>query len=136
MLNPKQERFCTEYLKCGNQATAYRVAFGTTNANSARACASRLLASPEVQARLAELQAEVTSAEICAAHEIQARLSSIARREVVETVCLPNGEQTQRQTTVRDSLKALELLAKISGLTTKQELEINGALPIVVRDDI
>lgn len=136
MLNPKQQRFCVEYLKTGNAAQSYKLAFGISNDNAARASSCRLLKNPEIQARLAELQAEVANEKILSAQEIQERLSAIARREVYETVTLPNGAQFQKQTSIRDSARALELLAKINGLfVNRQEVELSGVLPVVINDD-
>lgn len=137
MLNPMQERFCIEYVASGNGKASYKSAFGVTNDGTARVNASKLLKNPEVQARLAELQAEIASAKICAATEIQERLSSVARRELYETITLPTGQQVQKQTTIRDSVKAMELLAKINGMfVSKAELDISAVVPVVIKDDI
>lgn len=137
MLNPMQEKFCVEYIQSGNGKASYKAAFGVTNDGTARVNASKLLKNPEIQSRLKELQAEMASAKICAAAEIEERLSSIARRELYETITLPTGQQVQKQTSIRDSVKALELLAKISGLfVTKKEIDLKGLTPVVIVDDI
>lgn len=137
MLNPKQEKFLREYAKSGNAGQAYQIAFGLSNANAARASSSRLLKSPEIQARLAEIQAELASDTICQAKEIQERLTQIARRELSETIFLPNGEQVSKPTSIKDSCRALELLAKINGLfINKSELDLKGISPVVIVDDI
>lgn len=136
MLNPKQERFCVEYLKSGHASSAYKSAFGIVNDGTARANASRLLKSVEIRKRLSELQAEINNEKILSAQELQERLSAIARREVYETITLPTGQQVQKQTSIRDATRALELLARISGMfVNRQEIELN-ALPVVIRDDI
>ena len=137
MLNPKQERFCSEYVTCGNAAAAYRQAYGTTSDGTARANASKLLRNQKIQTRIAELQSEVASAAVCTAQEIQERLTSIARREQTDTVYLPNGTCAQRPTAVRDSIRALELLAKIHGMfITKTEVDMHGITPVVILNDI
>lgn len=137
MLNPMQERFCIEYVASGNGKASYMKAFEVTNSGTARVNASKLLKNPEVQERLKELQSEIESQKICAASEIQERLSSIARRELYETITLPTGQQVQKQTSIRDSVRALELLAKINGLfISKAEVDILGVMPVVIRDDI
>lgn len=136
MLSPMKERFCIEYLASGNGKGSYMKAFGVTNEGTARVNASKLLRATEIQARLQELQAEMASAKICRATEIQERLSAVARRELYETVTLPNGEQVQKQTSIRDSVKALELLAKINGMfVSKAEVEFSGT-PIIIKDDM
>lgn len=137
MLNPMQEKFCVEYIQSGNGKASYKAAFGVTNDGTARVNASKLLRNPEVQERLKELQTELESQKICAATEIQERLSAIARRELYETITLPTGQQVQKQTSIRDSVKALELLAKVSGLfVTKKEIDLKGLTPVVIVDDI
>lgn len=137
MLNPLQEKFCVEYVASGNGKASYKAAFGVTNDGTARVNASKLLKNPEIQARLSELQAEVANKKIAGAREVQERLSAVARRELYETITLPNGEQVQKQTSIRDSVRALELLAKINGqFVTKSEVELTGNVPVIIKDDI
>ena len=137
MLSPQAEKFCVEYVASGNGKASYMAAFEVTNSGTARVNASKLLKRPEIQARLAELQAEMASAKICAATEIQERLSSIARREETEILYLPNGAKVEKPTSIRDSVKALELLAKVNGMfISKSEVDISGVVPVVIRDDV
>lgn len=136
MLTARQEKFIEEFLQTGNATQAYQAAFGCKS-DSARASASALLRNASVQARLAELQSKLSNKKICAAVEIQERLSAIARREQYETVFLPNGEQVQKQTSIRDSVRALELLAKINRLlVSKAEVDISGVMPVIIKDDM
>ena len=137
MLTPTQEKFLAEYVKGRSATRAYMQAYGTTNEDSAKSMASRLLRKPAVAKRLMELQAQVAGESICTAKEIQERLSAVARRELTETVYLPNGAQCQRPTSIKDSCRALELLAKIQGLfVTKQEIDLSGAMPVIIKDDL
>lgn len=134
--NPKQERFCVEFAKSGNATAAYVAAYGG-NSESARSKASHLLQNVAIQERLAEIQSEVASKAICDCEEIQRRLSEIARRETVEEIFLPNGDLVQKKTSVKDSLKALETLAKIRGMfISKSEVDLCGNIPVVIVDDI
>ena len=137
MLKPKQERFCVEYLKTGNAAQSYKLSFGISNDNAARASSCRLLKSSAIQNRLSELQAEINNEKILTATEIQERLSAIARREATETITLPNGEQVQKATSIRDATRALEMLAKINGMfITRQEVDLKALVPVTILDDI
>lgn len=137
MLSPQAEKFCVEYVATGNGKASYQSAFEVTNSGTARVNASKLLKRPEIQARLSELQAEMASAKICRATEIQERLSAVARRELYETVTLPNGEQVQKQTSIRDSVRALELLAKINSMfISKAEVDLQGIMPVIIKDDM
>ncbi len=136
-LNPKQEAFCLEYIKTGNLTVAYQKAYGTKSPGVAASNANRLLKNENVQARLKELRDEMASPKIMDAQEIQERLTAIARRELYEEVFSPNGERARKVTSIRDALKALEILTKIQGLyMTKQELEFKGVVPVVIHDDI
>lgn len=133
MLTARQEKFCLEFAQIGNATQAYKSAFGTTNEKTAGVQASRMLKKPSVQERLKEIQDEIASAKIADVRECQELLTAIARRELYETVILPNGEQVQKQTTIKDALKALELLCRIQGLfVTKQELNVQSNVPIVI----
>lgn len=136
-LTAQQENFCLEYVKSGNAAQAYKAAYSVTNTSTAKANGSRLLKNPAVQSRIAELQAQVENDKICTAQEIRERLSQIARRELYETITLPNGQQVQKPTSIRDATRALELLAKASGMfISKAEVDVQGVVPMVIHDDI
>ena len=136
-LNPKQEKFCCEFITCGNATAAYKVAYPNVGDNTARVNASRLLADKRIQVRLKELQSEMTSEKICDSIELQEFLSRVVRRELTEELYLPSGERQERANSVRDALKAAELLARISGLyVNKQEVELSATMPVVIHDDI
>jgi phage terminase small subunit len=130
-LNPKQEKFCLEYASSGNATQAYQVAYGA-DAKTSSTNASKLLRNTSVKARLKELADEIASAKIADVRELQERLTKIIRGEVTEEVILPSGEIVQRQVTIRDILKAIEILAKIQGLfVVKQEVDIKNA-PVII----
>jgi len=53
--------------------------------------------------------------------EMKTRLTNIARDD----------------SSIKNALKAIELLAKIGGLfVSKQELEINSTIPVVIKDNV
>lgn len=137
-LSPQREKFCCEFISCGNATAAYKVAYPLVGDNTARVNSSRLLADTRIQARLKELQSEIVSEKICDSVELQEFLTRVVRRELVEEIYLPSGERIQRPNSVRDALKAAETLARISGLfaATKQEVELSVAMPVVIHDDI
>ena len=136
-LNPKQEKFCCEFITCGNATAAYKVAYPNVGDNTARVNGSRLLADKRIQARLKELQSDMTSEKICDSVELQEFLSRVVRRELTEELYLPRGERQERANSVRDAIKAAELLARISGIfVTKAEVDVQGALPVIIKDDV
>ena len=67
------------------------------------------------------------------------------RGETVEEVVVNVGtgkgytkpEKVKVQVSAKERLKAAEMLAKVKGMfITKAELDVQGALPVVIRDDI
>ncbi|MBR0290356.1 MAG: hypothetical protein IJQ82_15390, partial [Selenomonadaceae bacterium] len=75
---------------------------------------------------------ELSSEKIMDARELQERLTAIARGEVTEEIFL-NGERTQRQATIRDKLKAIELLCRVQGLfLSKTDINVSGLVPVVI----
>ena len=137
-LSPQRERFCAEFISCGNATAAYKAAYPSVGDNTARVNSSRLLADTRIQARLKELQAETVNEKIISSQELQEFLTRVVRRELVEEIFLPSGERIERPNSVRDALKAAETLARISGLfaATKQEVELQAVMPVVIVDDI
>lgn len=130
-LNPRQEQFCCEYAKSGNAGASYQKVYGTTNSATAATNAYRLLKNADIQSRLKEIQDELASERIMDAREIQERLTAIARGEVSEEIILStSGDRSQKQASIRDQLKAIELLAKLQNLFT-QKVEFNMT-PIVI----
>ena len=130
-MNKRQEKFCLEYASSGNATVAYQAAYGA-DTKTAGVNSSRLLKNASVQTRLKELADEIASQKIADARELQERLTAIIRREVTEEIILPNGERVQRQVTIKDVLKAIEILAKIQGLfITKEEVDIKNA-PVII----
>lgn len=136
MLNPKQEKFCLEYIRTANATTAYQTAFEIKNKTSAKTAGSRLLADERIQNRLKELNAGQETKSIADSMELKKRLTSIIRGETT-TQILQDGEFVNAPVSMKDRLKAMELLSRISGLfVNKAEFEITSAVPVVIKDDI
>ena len=58
-LNPKQEKFCREYVQCLNKTLAYQRAYDCKDYDSARTSGSRLFTDANIQKRVEELKAEI-----------------------------------------------------------------------------
>ena len=121
-LTVKQEKFCLEYAKAGNAVQAYLKAYSKNNSYSAAGVEScRLLKNPKIQARLRELHETHNAKKIMQVEEMKKRLTDIARDD----------------SNIKASLKAMELLAKMGGLfISKQEVEINNSVPVVIKDNV
>lgn len=130
-MNTRQEKFCLEYAASGNATAAYQAAYGA-DAKTAGVNSNRLLKNASIQARLKELADEISSAKIADVRELQERLTKIIRGEVTEEIILPSGERIEKQVSIRDILKAIEILARIQGLfVDKQELKFKNA-PVII----
>lgn len=130
-LNPKQEKFCCEFVKSGNAGGSYQKIYGTSNSATAATNANRLLKNADIQSRLKEIQDELASERIMDVREIQERLTAIGRGEVTEEQILPSGERVQKQVGIRDRIRAIELLAKCKGMFVAQ-VDVKGNVPIVI----
>lgn len=137
-LTPRQERFCLEYARTSNGAASYKNAYPAVKSDgAARACAARLLTQDNVQARLRELAAEIHSPKIMDAAEMQEWLTKIIRGEEPDSVMFPDGIERDKKTAQKDRLKAAELLGKMQGaFLNRQEIEVTGSVPVVIRDDM
>lgn len=141
-LTPKQEKFCQEYIQCGNASEAYRKAYDCSNMKSEtinkRAC--ELLSNGNITGRVQTLNAEIKSKAIASAEEVQEWLTKLLRGEIEEE-CVTvegTGEGTSeariitKQVTPKDRIKAGEALAKMRGYYNVN-LNINDK-PVIVDD--
>ena len=137
-LNPRQEKFCIEYAKTGIATQAYQSAgFESKTKESAQANSARLLANPEVQARLRELSEKTAGESIADVKELQEGLTQIFRGQATTPLITKDGEVVQVPVSAKDRLKAAELLCKTHGaFLTRQELNIQESVPVIIRDDI
>ena len=137
-LNPRQEKFCVEFAKTGNATQAYQSAgFESKTKESAQANSARLLANPEVQARLRELSEKTAGESIADVKELQEGLTQIFRGQATTPLITKDGEVVQVPVSAKDRLKAAELLCKTHGaFISKQELSISELAPVVIRDNI
>lgn len=139
----KRERFCQAYSKNPDVADAYMQAgFKAKDRYTAQIAGHRLLALPAIQQRLQELNKEQANKNIADAQEIKEKLTAIVRQELSEEVLMAvlKGnhsvvENHKKKNDVRCALKALELLGKMGGMFT-ENLNLNGGVQIVVRDDL
>lgn len=94
-----------------------------------------------INARTAELENERTAS----TQEVLEFLASVLRGETTDEVVVNVGkgkgytqpEKVKAKVTTKDRIKAAELLGKVKGIfVTKAELDVQGALPVVIKDDV
>lgn len=144
-LSVKQEKFCLEYAKSGNQRQAYLLAgYNVKSDETADANASRLLRNAKVKARLAELAEEIKNASIADVVEMQQTLTAIIRKQMTEEVIvvesvgdyMTEARKMDKEPSIKDIINAINTLGKIQGAFTNK-VEIDADLsPIVIKDDV
>lgn len=138
----KQEKFCLEYAKSGNQRQAYfKAGYKCKSDEAADANASRLLRNDKVQARLAELAEEAKNASIADIIEMQQTLTSIIRQQLEEEVIvvesvgdfMSEARKMEKKPAIKDIINAINTLGKMQGaFIDKVEAEIDMDLNITV----
>lgn len=138
-LSAKQEKFCLEYAKSGNQRQAYLLAgYNVKSDEAADANASRLLRNDKVQSRLAELYEEAKNASIADIVEMQQTLTKIIRQQLTEEVIvvesvgdyMSEARKMDKEPSIKDIINAINTLGKIQGVfSDKLKVDIN---PIVI----
>lgn len=102
-VNRKQRLFCEEYIKTLNATKSYMEVYRCSK-KSAETQGSRLLQKVEIKEYIEERLNSVEKSKIADANEILEFLTSVARGEV--------KDQLGFETSVKDRIKASELLAK------------------------
>lgn len=141
-LSVKQEKFCLEYAKSGNQRQAYlKAGYKCKNEASADASASQLLRNPKVKERLAELVAEIKNSSIADITEMQQALTSIIRQQMDEEVIvvesvgdfMSEARTINKKPAIKDVISAINTLGKMQGLfVDKVQQEVDMDLNITV----
>ena len=141
-LSVKQEKFCLEYAKSGNQRQAYLLAgYNCKSDEAADANASRLLRNDKVKARLAELAEEAKNASIADITEMQQTLTSIIRKKMTEEVIvvesvgdfMSEARKMDKEPSIKDIINAITTLGKMQGLFS-EKLKID-VTPVVIGGD-
>lgn len=135
-MTPKQKKFCVEYLidLNGTQA-AIRAGYSKKTANR---IANQLLSKLDIRNYIKDLRAKYFKKGIITAEEVEYRLSKAGRGELKEEVIVVEGvgdgcseaRIVQKHLSVRDQLKALELMGKrhdLFGADTKIEM-----VPVII----
>lgn len=143
-LSVRQEKFCLEYAKSGNQRQAYLLAgYNVKSDETADANASRLLRNAKVQARLAELYEEAKNASIADIVEMQQTLTRIIRQQMTEEVIvvesigdfMSEARKMDKNPSIKDIINAINTLGKMQGAFV-DNVNLNGNVGVVIVDDI
>ena len=137
-LNDKQKAFADHYIESLNATESYKKVYECSY-NTARTNGARLLTNANIKKYIDEVMSAKDESRIASQDEILQILTDIARgiteEEVVQFSQLGEELRTTRKPTIKDRMKASELLGKRYRLfVDKAELEITE--PITIIDDI
>ena len=137
-LNDKQKAFADYYIESLNATESYKRAYECSY-NTARTNGARLLTNANIKKYIDEVMSAKEESRIASQDEILQILTDIARgiteEEVVQFSQLGEELRTTRKPTIKDRMKASELLGKRYRMfVDKAELEITE--PITIIDDI
>ncbi|WP_066924694.1 terminase small subunit [Murdochiella massiliensis] len=130
-LTIKQKKFVDAYIVSGNATEAYLQAYAKQSRRSAEANARKLLAKHSVRTYLAERMKELESETIADQTEVLEFITGVMRAKNSGD----NGaEKTDGEISMKDRLKAAELLGRFYALfTDKKEVEADTNLSIEVK---
>ena len=115
-LNEKQKAFANYYIESLNATESYKRAYNVVNQSTAEANGSRLLRNAKVKNYIDEVMSAKDESRIASQDEILQILTDIARgiteEEVVQFSQLGEELRTTRRPTIKDRMKASELLGK------------------------
>lgn len=115
-LNEKQKAFANYYIESLNATESYKRAYNVVNQSTAEANGSRLLRNAKVKNYIDEVMSAKDESRIASQDEILQILTDIARgvteEEVVQFSQLGEELRTTRKPTIKDRMKASELLGK------------------------
>lgn len=131
-MSEREELFCIYWVESLNGSqSAIRAGY---KERTARITASKLLTKTNIKKRIDELMQERKRKEIASVDEVLTFLSSVLRGELDEEVVTQSGKKMLKKTSIKDRLKASELLGKRYALfTDKTELELKE--PIIFKGD-
>lgn len=138
-LNQKQKAFCDFYIESLNATESYAKAYECSY-NTARTNGARLLANANIKRYIDEVMSAKDESRIASQDEILQILTDIARgvteEEVVQFSQLGEELRTTRKPTIKDRMKASELLGKRYRLfTDKVEANVKATTIIFEGED-
>lgn len=142
-LSTKQRLFVDYYIQLKGNATQAALKAGYSP-KSAYTIGAENLEKPQIQAAIRTRTAELENERTATTQEILEYLAKVLRGESEEEVVMNIGtgkgftraEKVKVKVSAKERLKAAEMLAKVKGMfISRQEIELNGVMPVVIRDD-
>lgn len=144
VMTEKQKKFADEYLIDLNATRAYKSAYPNVKKDeSAGVNGSRLLKNAKVKEYIEKKLKNISDNKIAETKEIMINLTNTMRNNTKEEVVVVEKQEdgtsraikVKKDTSIRDRLKAAELLGKRYGLFT-DKLNIESNQSVVIVDDV
>ncbi len=127
-------------IDCNATQAAIRAGYSV---KSARQIGQRMLTNVDIKSYIDEQLKELHNEKVADAKEVMEYLTKVLRGESKAEVIVVEGEgeghssarHIQKAPDEKERLKAAELLGKRFGLF-KENIEVKGAIPIVIKDDL
>ena len=141
-LNGRQRAFVDFYIQTGNATESAKQA--GYSAKTAGAAGCELLKNPKIQTAINARLTQLESERIAKDKEVLEFITAVMRGETEEEVVVNVGtgkgftraEKVKAKVSAKERLKTAEMLAKVKGMfVTRQEVELSGSMPVVIRDD-
>ena len=137
-LNEKQKAFADYYIESLNATESYKIAYNCSY-NTARTNGARLLANANIKEYIDEVMSAKNESRIASQDEILQILTDIARgvteEEVVQFSQLGEELRTTRKPTIKDRMRASELLGKRYRMWV-DKVEMEGSKSVSINIDI
>lgn len=142
-LNDRQALFVDFYIQTGNASESARKA--GYSSKSAMQIGCELLRNAKIRKAIDTRLAQLESERIAKDKEVLEYITAVMRGESEEEVVVNVGtgkgftraEKVKAQVSAKERLKAAEMLAKVKGMfITRQEVDLNGVMPVMIVDDI
>lgn len=143
-LSVKQRLFVDYYIQLKGNGTQAALKAGYSP-NTAYSIAMENLKKPQVQAAIHARTAQLENERTATTQEVLEYLARVMRGETNDEVVVNVGtgkgytkpEKVKAQVSTKDRLKAAELLGKVKGIfVTKAEIDLQGSVPVVIKDDL
>lgn len=137
-ITPKQEKFVDYYIQTANATEAAKLA--GYSVKTAYSIGNENLKKPDIKRAIDERLNSLKNDRTAETKEVLENLTAVMRSKAKEEILIAIKGKVQRLSktpSVRDRLRAIELLCKINGwFQDKTTLEIKELKPVIICDDV
>lgn len=137
-ITPKQEKFVDYYIQTANATEAAKLA--GYSAKTTYSIGNENLNKPVIKKAIDERLGNLKNERTAETKEVLENLTSVIRGNATEEILLSVKGDIRRLTktpSIRDRLRAIELLCKINGwFKDSSQINLTALAPVILRDDV